>query len=48
MYRMEEEIDLTNVKAEEIKPIKKVKELPPFFEDVDEDGGGFIQDPDYL
>ena len=43
----EEEIDLTIIKSEPIKQAKKVKEVPPYYEDSDEDAGGFIQDLDY-
>ena len=44
---MEEEIDLTLTDNEPVKQIKKVKEVPPYYEDSDEDAGGFIQDLDY-
>ena len=44
---MEEEIDLTVSADEPVKQTKKVKEVPPYYEDSDEDAGGFIQDLDY-
>jgi hypothetical protein len=44
---MEEEVDLTIVDREPAKQTKKAKEVPPYYEDTDEDAGGFIQDLDY-
>jgi len=44
---MEEEIDLTITDSEPAKQAKKVKEVPLYYEDADEDAGGFIQDLDY-
>lgn len=44
---MEEEIDLTVTDNVPVKQAKKVKEVPPYYEDSDEDAGGFIQNLDY-
>lgn len=43
----EEEIDLTIIYVEPVIKAKKAKEVPPYYEDTDEDAGGFIQDLEY-